>query len=156
MIDFSTLLLEEDICELQSTLKYDALHELISGSTSLRNLPDSTNFEEEVKIQEQRQSTGIGKGVAIAHATTEQVKQIKVALGVSRKGIEYQSIDGQPVYLLFLVANPPNSQIEYLSVLSALVRLLRQAQFRQSINSCTEPCEIKELLDLSLADELSA
>lgn len=156
MIDFSNLLLEADICELDCTAKYAALHELISSASSLNSLPDPDEFEEQVTIREERQSTGIGKGVAIAHATTEQVHTIKVALGISREGIDYDSIDHQPVNILFLVANPPNSQLEYLSVLSALVRLLRQPVFRQSLALCDDSYEIKELIDSSLAVELTA
>lgn len=156
MSEFSNLLQETDICKLTCTNKYEALHELISLADSLISLPDSNEFEYQVKIREQKQSTGIGKGIAIAHATTNQVQKIRVALGISQKGIEFESIDGEPVHLLFLVANPPNTQVEYLSVLSALVRLLRKAQFRQSIICCSTPCEIKTLLDNSLACEMSA
>lgn len=156
MIDFSDLLREADICELSRTQKYDALHELINSAESLISLPDPRQFEEEIAVREKKQSTGIGKGIAIAHATTGQVRTIKVALGISREGIDFESIDGQPVHLLFLVANPPNFQMEYLSVLSALVRLLRHAQFRMDITKCNDSQEIKHLLDSSLAVKMSA
>jgi mannitol/fructose-specific phosphotransferase system IIA component (Ntr-type) len=156
MIDFSDLLRETDICELSRTQKYEALHELINSAASFIALPDPQLFEKEVATREEKQSTGIGKGVAIAHATTEQVHTIKVALGVSQEGIDFESVDGQPVHLLFLVANPPDFQMEYLSVLSALVRLLRQAQFRMSITRCTASGEIKQLLDNSLVEEMYA
>lgn len=156
MIDFSDLLREADICELSCTQKYDALHELINSAESLISLPDPRQFEKDIAVRENKQSTGIGKGIAIAHATTEQVHTIKVALGISQEGIDFESIDGQPVHLLFLVANPPNFQMEYLSVLSALVRLLRHAQFRMDIAECRASREIKLLLDSSLAMEMSA
>jgi len=156
MSDFKHLLHEADICELAFTSKYDALHELISLADSLISLPDSNEFEHQIKLREEKQSTGIGKGIAIAHATTNQVRNIRVALGISKEGIDFDSIDSEPVHLLFLVANPPNTQVEYLSVLSALVRLLRKAQFRQSIICCSTPQEIKALLDSSLAYEMSA
>ncbi|MGC9313920.1 MAG: PTS sugar transporter subunit IIA [Sediminispirochaetaceae bacterium] len=156
MSDFSELLLEADICELEHTHKYEALHELISCAVSFISLPNAIHFEDEVVTREKKQSTGIGKGIAIAHATTGQVEKIRVALGISRAGIEYDSIDGQPVHLLFLVANPPNSQLEYLSVLSALVRLLREPSFRRSIICCTSACEVKQLIEDSLSYVLSA
>jgi len=156
MIDFSDLLREADICEISCTSKYEALHELINSAESLISLPDPRQFEEDIAMRERKQSTGIGKGIAIAHATTEQVHTIKVALGISHGGIDFESIDKEPVHLLFLVANPPNSQMEYLSVLSALVRLLRQAWFRMSITECGDSLEVKELLHRSLAVELSA
>jgi len=156
MSDFSDLLLEADICELDNTHKFEALHELISCAVSFISLPDAIHFEREVFDREKKQSTGIGKGIAIAHATTIQVKKIRVALGISRDGIEYDSIDGQPVHLLFLVANPPDSQMEYLSVLSALVRLLREPDFRQSLICCSTPYEVKQLIDDSLSYVMSA
>jgi len=156
MSDFRDLLQEADICELNCTDKYEALHELITLADRLISLPNPNEFEYQIKIREQKQSTGIGKGIAIAHATTKQVQKIRVALGISKTGIDFESIDGKPVHLLFLVANPPDTQVEYLSVLSALVRLLRRAQFRQSIICCSTPNEIKTLLDNSLAFEMSA
>lgn len=156
MNDFSDLILEADICELKSTQKYEALHELISRAVSFISLPDAIQFENEVVDRERKQSTGIGKGVAIAHATTEQVQSIRVALGISQKGIQFDSIDDEPVHLLFLVANPPNSQLEYLSVLSALVRLLRESHFRQSLICCSTTSDVKELIDSSLTYVMSA
>lgn len=156
MSDFSDLLIEADICELDHTQKFEALHELINCAVSFISLPDAIHFEREVVDREKKQSTGIGKGIAIAHATTSQVKRIRVALGISRGGIEFDSIDGQPVHLLFLVANPPNSQMEYLSVLSALVRLLREPNFRQSLICCSTPCEVKQLIDDSISYVMSA
>ncbi|MFW5727311.1 MAG: PTS sugar transporter subunit IIA [Spirochaetia bacterium] len=156
MSDYRELLQEADICELKCAKKFEALHELITLADSLTSLPDSGEFEHQIRIREQKQSTGIGKGIAIAHATTDQVRTIRVALGISHSGIDFDSIDGQPVHLLFLVANPPNTQVEYLSVLSALVRLLRSAQFRASIICCSSPKEIKSLLDSSLSFEMSA
>ena len=156
MSDYRELLQEADICELKCTTKYEALHELVSLADSLISLPDASEFEHQIKIREQKQSTGIGKGIAIAHATTSQVQKIRVALGISQTGIEFASIDSKPVHLLFLVANPPDTQVEYLSVLSALVRLLRSAQFRQSIICCSTPHEIKTLLDSSLSFEMTA
>lgn len=156
MSNSNELLLEADICELENTEKYNALHELISQADSFISLPDANQFENEVISREQKQSTGIGKGIAIAHATTEQVEKIRVALGVSRKGIQFDSIDEQPVHLLFLVANPPNSQLEYLSLLSALVRLLREAAFRQSLICCAGACDMKQLIDNSLSYVMSA
>ncbi len=156
MIDFSDLLQEADIHELSCTHKYGALHELITSSASLSSLPDPQQFEDDINRRERKQSTGIGKGIAIAHATTEQVHKIRVALGISHTGIEFESIDREPVHLLFLVANPPNSQMEYLSVLSSLVRLLREAHFRHSITCCKRSYEIKQLIDNSLAVVMSA
>jgi len=156
MSDFSDLMLEADICDLHSTRKFEALHELIGCAESFISLPDSSQFETEVAEREMKQSTGIGKGIAIAHATTNQVERIRLALGISKQGIEFDSIDAEPVHLLFLVANPPDSQLQYLSVLSALVRLLRQAPFRQSLICCPSPCDVKQLIDSSITYVMSA
>ena len=95
-------------------------------------------------------STGLGKGVAIAHGYCTENDNLIVALGVSHKGIEFDAIDQKPVHILFLVANPPDSHKEYLHILSTLVGLLRHASFRRSILTNRDPALMNKRLRNSL------
>ncbi|MCF6334195.1 MAG: PTS sugar transporter subunit IIA [Spirochaetales bacterium] len=122
-----------NLCELEATDKFEAIRELTVKTDSLRSLSGLEQFQENVIRRERNMSTGLGKGVAIAHGQCPEGKKLIIALGISRKGIEFNSIDKKPVHILFLIANPPNSQIEYLSFLSKIVGLLRSESFRSSL-----------------------
>lgn len=134
------------LTDLKSTTKTEALRELISRAKVFDSITEREDFERSVLSRESLQSTGMGHGVAIAHGKSNNIDKIKVALGISRTGIEYDSIDGEPVYFLFLIANPPGKQMEYLMTLSALVRLVRNEIFRNELLACTICEEIQRKL----------
>ncbi len=122
-----------NLCELEATDKYNAIKELTLKTKSLKMLSDPVKFRENVIKREENMSTGLGRGVAIAHGNCSENGKLIVALGVSRKGIDFNAIDNKPVHILFLVANPPDSQKEYLYILSGIVGLLQHESFRRSL-----------------------
>lgn len=128
-----------NLCELEATDKFDAIKELTSKTKSLKMLSDPDKFQKSVIKREEDMSTGLGKGVAIAHGSCTKNDKIIVALGISHKGIEFDAIDQKPVHILFLVANPPNSQKEYLHILSTIVGLLQHESFRRSLLNSHDP-----------------
>ena len=134
------------VCELQSTDKYEVLHELIEKAPIFQKGLDKLLLEKAVVNREKQQSTGFGHGVAVAHGTIKGLDTIRIALGVSRKGIDFDSLDGEPVQLLFVVASPPKMQIEYLLALSILTGLVRNKTFRDEILSYREPEQIERSL----------
>lgn len=133
---------------LSSTDKYEAIHELIWKNDALRKLvKNREGFEDEVVRREKVQSTGFGHGIAVAHGRFKEIDSVIIALGVSQRGISFDSVDNQPVRLLFLIASPPDQQNEYLTALSALVKLLRTDDFRDNIlESQTNPEKIRDML----------
>ena len=134
------------VCNLESTNKFKAIHELISSAPVFRNLDGVDCLEHAVVQRERAQSTGLGSGVAVAHGKSPAVDGVVIALGVSRQGIEFEAMDGNPVHFLFLVANPPGSQLEYLLALSVLVRVIRNERFRCELLGCCDPVEIETRL----------
>ena len=138
------------IQELRSTTKSEALTELIANAKVFHCIKNLDTFKETVMDREHLQSTGIGHGVAVAHGKTHDVDKIHVALGISQEGIDYDSVDGEPVHLLFLVANPPHKQMEYLMTLSALAKIVRDEMFRRELLSCRYREEIQDKLLSSL------
>jgi len=134
------------VCELQSTDKFEAIHELILKAPIFQRNIDSLLLEKAVILREKQQSTGFGHGVAVAHGTLKGLDTIRIALGVSRKGIDFESLDGEPVQLLFIVASPPKMQLEYLLALSILTGLLRNKAFRDEILSYREEGQIERAL----------
>ncbi len=137
------------VWDVKSSDKYEAIREIVFRSPLFQSLPDLNleDFAEKVVGREKIQSTGFGHGVAVAHGRTYQVEGSHVCLGVSRKGIEFNAMDGEPVYLLFIVANHPDRQTDYLAVLSTLVSIVRNQSIRGELLACMtgEELEMKLL-----------
>ena len=146
--------LDSFICELKSTEKYEAIHELIDKSPVFKKITDRKLFESEVVKREHRQSTGFGRGIAVTHGHGN-IGSILIALGVSCEGIEYDAMDNKPVNLMFMIANPPDQQCEYLRILSALVKLLRKPDFRSDILACKVVKEQETLIREAFMHQLS-
>lgn len=146
------------IWDIQSTDKFDAIREVISNARTFDEIEslDTDEFTELVIEREKLQSTGFGHGVAVAHGRTDKVGSPVVALGVSRRGIEYESVDGQPVHLLFVIANHPDHQMNYLRILSTLVGMVRDELFRHELLTCHHASEVEQKLCSSLNATLGA
>ncbi len=134
-------------CDLESTAKYEAIHELLEKVPVFRDLDRRDYLEKAVVGREHVQSTGLGKGVAVAHGKTPAVGEIVMALGISQSGIDFDSVDEKPVHFLFVVANPPGMQLEYLLALSVLIRVIRDDRFRAELLSCTDSSEVEARLN---------
>ncbi|MFP4643338.1 MAG: PTS sugar transporter subunit IIA [Spirochaetales bacterium] len=134
------------VWELESSDKYEAIREVIYRAPVFSTIPglDLREFAELVVNREHLLSTGFGHGVAVAHGRTPAVEESHIALGVSRHGIDYVSPDGQPVHLLFVVANHPEQQMDYLQIISTLARLLRNDAFRRELLSCVRGDEVEQ------------
>jgi PTS system fructose-specific IIC component/PTS system nitrogen regulatory IIA component len=79
--------------------------------------------------RESKMSTGIKKGIAIPHGKTNAVDRVYGVLGVSKKGIDYEALDGEPVYLLFLMLAPQKDSEKHLRLLKRLAELLDNPKF---------------------------
>ncbi|MFH1782885.1 MAG: PTS sugar transporter subunit IIA [Candidatus Omnitrophota bacterium] len=78
-------------------------------------------------------STGIGQGVAIPHGKCEHVKSLIGAFGISKKGINFDSLDGEPAYIFFLLLAPVESSGPHLKALARISKLLKDKYFRESL-----------------------
>lgn len=86
------------------------------------------------------QSTGVGKGVALMHAQVPvQDEEVYVVMGVSPRGIDFDSLDGKPVHIFFLIACVDNLNVAYLQTLSTLARLFRNEKFCREIIGMSDP-----------------
>lgn len=136
------------VWELESTDKFSAIREVIHRAPVFRGIHtlDTHQFADIVIDREQQLSTGFGHGVAVAHGRTAAVNTSHIALGVSREGITYDAPDGKPVHLLFVVANHPDQQMDYLKIISTLARLLRNDAFRNELLACVCQDELETKL----------
>jgi PTS system nitrogen regulatory IIA component len=132
------------ICNLHSSDKYEALRELIRRAPIFRDVEEPAALEEAVIARERVQSTGFGHGVAVAHGRTTGVGRVLIGLGVSREGIAFDSPDGEPVRLLFVIASPVQVSLDYLQALSTVVRCVRDKGVRDSLLQAAEEREIEK------------
>jgi len=119
--------------DLLSERKEDAIRELARLMESTQEMIDFDLFLEDVFERERLGTTGIGDGIAIPHARTDAVDQLVIALGRSARGVEFESLDGKKVKLLFLMGTPKGSVSHYLKILAQLTRLLKEGTFRDKL-----------------------
>jgi len=119
--------------DLLSERKEDAIRELARLMERTQGMIDFDLFLEDVFKRERLGTTGIGDGIAIPHARTDAVDQLVIALGRSARGVEFESLDGKKVKLLFLMGTPKGSVSHYLKILAQLTRLLKEGTFRDKL-----------------------
>ncbi|MGE0556567.1 MAG: PTS sugar transporter subunit IIA [Gemmatimonadales bacterium] len=131
---------------LTATSKDGVLEELVA----LLGLPErrAASVVQILKRREQLGSTGVGRGIAIPHGRSLAVKRLRLAFGVHPTGIEYQSIDGHPVYVFFLIVAPPLEVAnQYLPVLGRLAQLGREPGVADRLRQVRSADELYALFD---------
>ncbi len=119
--------------ELTSETKEGVLRELVSLLAKNGKIKDEKKALEVLFEREKLGSTGIGEGIAIPHGKLSDLENIVCAFGRSKKGVDFESIDGAPVHLVFLLLAPENSTTEHLKALASLSRLLKDPHFRKNL-----------------------
>ena len=130
------------VFDLKAKDKNGVLEELVSVLKENGVVDDEEGFLEVVKKREEEFSTGIGYGVAIPHGKSSLVKKPAIVFGKSRQGIDYNSMDGKPAYLFFLIAVPDNSDELHLKVLAELSRSLMHKEVREELEKALTPEEV--------------
>lgn len=131
---------------LNASTKENALDQMISLAFNSGNITDKEKLKEEVFNRESISSTGIGEGIAIPHAKSSCITSPIIAIGVFKEGIEYDSIDGEKVKIIFLLCAPENNDV-HLDILSKLSSYLLDEHFVFSILSATSFDEIKQIIN---------
>lgn len=119
--------------------KHEVIEKMIAMIVSTGSISDEKAFSKAVFEREALITTGIGDGVAIPHGKSSAVEKTVLAAAVCRKGMNYESIDGEPTYLIFMIASPDNEDESHLILLSRLSAMLMDEGFRKKlIGSDTE------------------
>ena len=132
---------------LKSTDKTSVINELVDLVDASGNLNDKNEYKQEILAREAKSTTGIGEGIAIPHAKTKAVKKACLASGVSKTGIDYDSLDGAPSNLFFMIAAPDGANDTHLEVLSRLSTILMDENFRSSLINASSADEFLSLID---------
>jgi PTS system nitrogen regulatory IIA component len=131
---------------LKATTKEAVIRELVDILAKSEGIK---NKEELIKVLLNREalgSTGIGQGVGIPHGKTNVVKELIAAFGICRSGVNFEALDGEPVYLFFLLVAPEDSAGPHLKALARISRLLKDKYFRESLKSLTDEKMILKLI----------
>jgi len=144
-----TDLLRKDIMllDLQATEKEAVIDEMIESLDKHGVITDVTEFKEAILKREAQTSTGLGDGIAMPHAKNKAVEKPTVLFAKSNKGVNYESLDGQPAYLFFMIAVPEGANNTHLETLVALSRQLIDKEFVDSLKNAKTPGEIHALFD---------
>ena len=132
--------------DIKATTKDGVIRELVDLLAKAEGLK---NKEELVKVLLGREvlgSTGIGQGVGIPHGKTNSVKKLVAAFGVCHQGVNFDALDGEPVYLFFLLVAPEDSAGPHLKGLARISRLLKDKYFRESLKSLTDEKIVLKLI----------
>ena len=124
----------------------DALLALVNLLDKSGKLQDKEAFYQAILEREKIVSTGIGMGVAIPHAKLTGYEDFFIAIGIQgRPGIEWNSLDGGPVRLIFMIGGPENRQTEYLKILSHLTMAIKDEQRRKKLFKAISSQEVIDL-----------
>ncbi|WP_088810568.1 MULTISPECIES: fructose-specific PTS transporter subunit EIIC [Listeria] len=144
-----TDLLSKDvmIMSLKATTKEAAIDEMIDSLKRNGKINDAALFKKEIMKREAESSTGIGEGIAMPHAKTKAVNTPTVVFAKSEAGLDYESLDGAPAHLFFMIAAPDGANETHLETLAALSRLLVHPDFVAHLKQAKTPDEVTELFD---------
>jgi PTS system nitrogen regulatory IIA component len=135
----SDFLSEKAVCaDLKATTKEGIIREIVELLVECGN---NLDVDKVVKILLEREalgSTGIGQGIGIPHGKCEDVKHLIGALGICRKGVNFDALDGEPVYILFLLLAPEDSAGPHLKALARISRLLKDKFLREMLRSARD------------------
>lgn len=130
------------------TSKHDALDQLIDVMAKHPSITDAEAFRKAVHEREHVMSTGIGGGVGIPHVRLKQVSSLIVGVGVAPKGLDYDTLDNEPVYVMVLFATPEGADREYLRLLAQVMGALRKdSTLFEKLMDCRTPKAVADLLN---------
>ena len=153
----SDLLIKERInLNLQSRDKKSVIREIAKLHDNTGILTDYEGYVGALNAREEQSSTALEEGIAIPHAKTEYVKQPALAMGRSTEGIDYESMDGEPSHLFFMIAAPAGADNTHIETLARLTQLLLDDDFRISLEKAETPDEVLDIINKKEAEKLKA
>ncbi|SFK58540.1 PTS system D-fructose-specific IIA component (F1P-forming), Frc family /PTS system D-fructose-specific IIB component (F1P-forming), Frc family /PTS system D-fructose-specific IIC component (F1P-forming), Frc family [Salinicoccus halodurans] len=133
--------------DVSSTDKNSVIRELTEGLFKAARITDMDKFEAAIHKRESQSTTGVGDGIAIPHAQTAEVREPAIMFGRSESGIDYDSMDGQPAYLFFMIAAPEGQATTHLDALAKLSTILMNGEAREKLMAAKTEEEVIQTID---------
>ena len=136
------------LIDINSTKKEDVIKEMVdllveSGDIERRN---RNKLIDALMSREALGSTAIGQGIAIPHAKCDCVDKLVASFGLSKKGVDFDSLDGELAYIFFLLVAPQDSAGPHLKALARISRLLKDKYFRDSLRTCIDDKSVIKII----------
>lgn len=128
------------IHRLSSRDKFGAIREVVNNCPVFdffEKDSDKEVFLQEVFNREALGSTGIGHNVAIPHGKSKMIDRVRIGLGISEEGLDFESIDGEPVHIVLVIGSHPSKQMEYLKSLAYIMNHLKNPILRSTLTNIT-------------------
>ncbi|MDP2941447.1 MAG: PTS sugar transporter subunit IIA [Candidatus Omnitrophota bacterium] len=134
--------------DLKSSKKEDVIKELVEALISSGDIEKRCRNKliDALMAREALGSTAIGQGIAIPHAKSDCVNKLVAAFGISKKGVEFDSLDGEPAYIFFLLVAPQDSAGPHLKALARISRLLKDKYFRDTLRACVDDKSVIKII----------
>ena len=145
MINISDYLDPRMIAFLDVNTRDEAIKTLVDMIYDAGKLQNKTAFYNAIIEREKIVSTGIGMGTAIPHAKLAEYDDFFIAVGILRKGLDWNALDGSPVRLIFLIGGPDDKQTEYLQILSNLTQAIKDDRIRKKMLTLNSP---EDMIDI--------
>lgn len=122
------------IMQVEQGTKKEIIENMVDSIPALReNKQSREEIMKSIMKRESIESTGIGKGVAIPHAKSDKINDFHIILAISKQGVNFESLDDQPVKIIFLVLSSEKNKVLYIRILARLARLLHNQDFRKGL-----------------------
>ena len=131
--------------DLQAQNKKGILEELVSPVSELANV-DQEYLVKVLMEREQLGSTGIGGGIGIPHGKLKEIDSLVLGFGLSRNGVDFESLDGKPTHIFFLLITPEDSTGLHLKLLARISRILKDDPFKTRLLNATSGDEILQII----------
>lgn len=132
--------------DLESSGKLDVLSELGKLLAGVCPAGNEQDIVAALVERERLATTGIGDGVAIPHAKTDKLTEIRGALGISRTGIPFDAVDGKPVHIFIALLAPQGVASDHLKALARISKLVREPDFRDRLLSTKSAAELFDVI----------
>lgn len=146
----ANLLSEEQIVpNLKATARWDAIRELVDVLVAAGKIREEElePVLESIRQREQTMSTGIGFGIAIPHASSDKVDEVVAAFGRSTSGVEFDSLDGQPVFFIVLFVVPKDQFQTHLRTLAAIAKFLNDKSVRDELGKADNAAQVLRVFE---------
>jgi PTS system nitrogen regulatory IIA component len=131
---------------LESKNKKDAIKELVEVLFKSGKIKDKKKMVQTLLEREELGSTGIGQGIAIPHGKSDTVSDLAAAFGLSQDGISFDSLDGEPVNIFFMLVAPEGAAGAHLKALARISSLLKDKYFRKSLLGAKTPEDVIKII----------
>lgn len=131
---------------IPASSKLDVITELVNVLAATGEIGDAKKVLESVLERESTRTTGIGNGLAIPHGKSQGTDHLVMAIGKPENPIDFHSIDGRPVTIVWMLISPPDQSGMHIKALAAISRLMTSDKFRFAMNSAATPEELFEIV----------